>query len=131
MWLVIDKATQRVFAIETAQPPEDAYPTALYDVKEWDGPVPKLEMPAIPPNPGRKADLDPTLADPGYQDKVQQRLDFEALADKATAEIEWLDETIPNIQTMTGAEVRDVVHRLAREQREELRAWRYIFRRLA
>lgn len=98
-----------------------------YEVKEWHGPEPPIhdldaELPVY--------SYDPTPADPDYPAFLQTRIDFDALVEKATAEIEWLDETIPDIPTMTGAEVRNVVHRIAREQRMEIKAWRYIFRRL-
>lgn len=130
MWLVIFETSDlkdRVHAVEHSRAAAGVYDSVKFRIREWDGAVPNLGDLAA----GVLPDMDPTLEDPGYPDKVQQRLDFEALADKATAEIEWLDETIPLISTMTGAEVRDVVHRIAREQREELRAWRYILRRLA
>lgn len=128
MWLIIEIATERVFAIESQQPPVGAYPAALYDVKEWDGPVPQL--PGHDPVTGEEipGDIDPTLADPDYADKVQQRVDFKALADAVDAEIDWLNATIPNIDTMTALEVRAVVKRLAQENREMMKAWRYVLR---
>jgi hypothetical protein len=60
----------------------------------------------------------------------QVRKDFEALADKAAAEVAWLEETIPQIETMTLEELRGVLKRLARENAETIRAWRYVIRRL-
>lgn len=122
MWLIIRKADSAVVGTNYLVAPEAS---AAFEVKEWQG----AEPPIHDPDEGVES-YDPTLTDPGYPAFRQSRVDFDGLADKAAVEIEWLDETIPNIPTMTGAEVRAVVHRLAREQREELRAWRYIFRRL-
>lgn len=61
----------------------------------------------------------------------QGRKDFESFAARATTEIGWLEETIPAIDTMTAAQVRDVVKRLAQENLEMIRAWRYVIRRLS
>lgn len=125
MWLIIRKSDGAVVGTNYLTGPsvnEDRF-----EVKEWHGVEPPIHDPhADPPILSH----DPTLDDPGYPAFRQSRIDLVALADKADAEIEWLNETIPNIPTMTGAEVREVVLRIAREQREELRAWRYIFRRL-
>lgn len=134
MWIVIYKEhpkirpelAGRVFATENVRPPDGAYPVGKFDVKEWDGPPPNLGD----PDQGILPDLDPTLADPGYADKVQQRVDFEALADKAAAEIAWLEETIPLIDDMTLEELRSVLKRVARENMETIRAWGYVIRRL-
>lgn len=133
MWLVIyregagwGELEHRVFAIEEQAPPEGAYPEEKFEIKEWDGLPPSLGNPleGIPP------DLDPTLDDPDYPDFQEARARFDELAEKAAAEIAWLEETIPQIDTMTAAEVRAVVKRLARENMETIRAWRYVFRRL-
>jgi hypothetical protein len=132
MWLMIYKThirpelVGRVAGYMEVYPPEDTCPRDRFEVKEWDGPPPDLgdlEVGILP-------DPDPTLADPDYADKVQQRVDFEALADKAAAEIAWLEATIPLIETMTLEELRAVLKRLARENAETLRAWRYVIRRL-
>jgi len=115
---------------ENIKPPGGAWNPALFEVKEWHGgPVAIHDPDPIEGEP--VISYDPTLEDPDYPAFLQSRIDFDALADKASSEIKWLNETIPDIPAMTGAEVRDVVHRIAREQREELRAWRYIFRRLS
>jgi hypothetical protein len=134
VWIVIfrehpkikSELVGRVFATENVQPPEGAYPVDKFEVKEWDGRPPGLGN----PEQGILPDPDPTLDDPDYADKVQQRLDFEALADKAAAEIAWLEATIPLIDTMTLEELRAVLKRVARENMETIRAWRYVIRRL-
>lgn len=124
MWLVIRRSDGAVVGTQRGdQKPE--WDENSFEVKEWLGPEPALHD----PDEGIES-YDPTLDDPGYPAFRQSRIDFDALADKAATEVEWLNETIPLIPTMTGAEVRDVVHRIAKEQREELRAWRYVFRRL-
>jgi hypothetical protein len=57
-----------------------------------------------------------------------------ALADgllgNSHTEVAWLEETIPQIETMTLEELRGVLKRLARENMECIRAWRYVIRRL-
>lgn len=57
-------------------------------------------------------------------------VDFADFVDRATSEIAWLEATIPNIDTMTAAEVRAVVKRLAQENVEVIRSLRYLARRL-
>jgi len=84
------------------------------------------------------------LVDAGQHDLLREtRPDFDALAGKVTTEIEWLDEqiprleaAIPTIDAMTLAELRTYIGELSEgllrvlhEQREELRAWRYLLRR--
>ena len=53
-------------------------------------------------------------------DLYQVRKDFEALADKADAEIVWLEETISQIDTMTLEELRGVLKRVAQENLETI-----------
>lgn len=70
--------------------------------------------------------------DVGQRDPVREtRPDLEMLAGEADAEIGWLNETIPQIDTMAAVQVRDVVKRLAQENLRQIKAWKYIFRRLA
>jgi len=132
MWLMIYKTHRRpemvgrVAGYMEVYPPEDTCPRDRFEVKEWDGPPPSLGD----PDQGILPDLDPTLDDPDYQDKLQQRVDFEVLAAKAAAEIAWLEETMPLIETMTLEELRGVLKRVARENMETIRAWRYVIRRL-
>lgn len=71
------------------------------------------------------------LIDAGvYHEELVQRLDLKALGEQVAAELAYLDTTIANIDTYTAAQVRDVVKRLCQEQRAELRAWRYVVKRL-
>jgi hypothetical protein len=132
MWLMIYKVHKkpelvgRVAGWMEAYPPEGTCPRDRFEIREWDGSPPNLGD----PDQGILPDPDPTLDDPDYADKLQQRVDFEAPADKAAAEIAWLEETIPAIDEMTLEELRATLKRLARENAETLRAWRYVFRRL-
>lgn len=132
MWLTIYKTHKRseligrVAGWSEVYPPEDTCPRDKFEVKEWDGPPPALgdlEGSVLP-------DIDPTLTDPEYQNKLQQRRDFEDLESQVMAEIQWLSEIIPGIDTMTATEVRDVVKRLAKQNRQMIKAWRYVIRRL-
>ena len=131
MWLIVyregvgwGELERRVLDSLTAKPPEGAYNEALFEIKEWGGPVPDSG------DPERLPDLDPTLDDPDYPDFQEARGRFDELAEQATAEIEWLEETIPQIEAMTVVEVRAVVKRLAQENLRCIRAWRYVIRRL-
>jgi hypothetical protein len=64
------------------------------------------------------------------EDAAIRKVDFDDLADKIESEIAWLDVTIPMIDSMTAAQVRDTVKRLAQENQRMLRAWRYVLRHL-
>lgn len=59
-----------------------------------------------------------------------RKVDFDDLASKVETEITWLNATIPTIDAMTAAQVRDVAKRLAQENQAMFRAWRYILRHL-
>lgn len=124
VYLVIRISDSTVFQVHHAHDdPTGRYGDA-FEVKEWYGPVPPLHDPD-----GGVESYDPTLDDPAYPDFLQSRLDLAALAEQAAGEIEWLAETIPDIDTMTAAEVRDVVRRLAQENLRMIKAWRYAIRR--
>lgn len=60
-----------------------------------------------------------------------ERLDLADLGRQVAAELTWLDTTIAGIDSYTAAQVRDVVKRLAQENRAILRALRFVVRRLA
>lgn len=60
-----------------------------------------------------------------------ERLDLADLGRQVAAELAWLDSTIAGIDSYTAAQVRDVVKRLAQENRAVLRALRFVVRRLA
>lgn len=122
MWLIIRKSDNAVVGTNYLVAPKVG---PLFEVKEWQG----IEPPIHDPHEGVES-YDPTLADPDYPAFLQNRIDFDELADKAASEIQWLNDTIPQIDTMTAAQVRDVVKRLAQENLRQINAWRYIFRRL-
>lgn len=61
---------------------------------------------------------------------VTNRWNFADLKQKAINELAYLDTTIPQIDTMTSVQVRDVVKRLAQENRQIIKAFRYLFDRL-
>lgn len=130
MWLIIDPnitdpaGRGAVIGTSSVEPPSSAFP-AHFLIKEWGGVEPLVHD----PEDGIES-YDPTVDDPGYLAFLQSRLDFDALFASADNEIAWLDSTIPNISTMTAVEVRAVVERLARENREMIKAWRYLFNRL-
>lgn len=118
MWLLIEIATGLVRGYQEQEIPADGYDPAVFEVKEWAGDPPDLDGP------------DPTLADLDYQVFVNSRVDFDALEDKATNEIAWLEENISLIDTMTVEELRGVAKRLCQENLEQIKAWRYVIRRL-
>lgn len=127
MWLIVRKSDSAVIGTAYQLPPARAWDPDIFEVKEWLGPEPVIHDPdADPP----VYSYDPTLADPDYAAFKQARQRFDELANQANSEIVWLEDTIPQINTMTIEEVRDVVKRLARENLETLRAWRYVLRRL-
>lgn len=64
------------------------------------------------------------LVDAGQHDPVREvKIDFDALAAQAGAEVEWLEATIPTIAD-------PVVRRIAQENLRMIKAWRYVFRKL-
>jgi len=119
MWLVIRKTDNVVVGTQQGLNPAQYWDPVLYEIKEWLGPEPP------------EGNVDPTLADPDYPAFSQSKLDFDALADKANAEIDWLETNIPLVDDMTLEELRAFLKRVARENQETIRAWRYLFRRLA
>lgn len=60
-----------------------------------------------------------------------ERLDLADLGRQVAVELAWLDSTIAGIDGYAAAQVRDVVKRLAQENRAILRALRFVVRRLA
>lgn len=72
------------------------------------------------------------LVDAGEIDEViAGRWDFRDLKAKAANELDWLDTTIPLIDSMNGAQVRDVVKRLAQENRQIIRAFKHLFNKIS
>lgn len=130
MWLVIDKKTGRVLAIETGKPPEGAYKSEFFDIKEWVGPTPRI--PGLDTKTGQEipGDPDPTLTDPTYSGFKRCRADFEALGKLADKELAWLEETIPKVDDMTPGELRPVLGRVLEQNYRMIRAWKYLVRRL-
>lgn len=57
-------------------------------------------------------------------------VDLTDIIDQGENEIAYLDSTIPNIDTMTAVQVRDVVKRLAQENRQIIKALLYLARHL-
>jgi hypothetical protein len=62
--------------------------------------------------------------------EIQERRDFSGLEADIANELTYINTTLGTIDTMTAAQVRDVVKRILLEQRAELRAWRFVIRRL-
>lgn len=122
MWLLIDPQGD-VVSVQESKPEVPAGHEAV----EWYGPIEWVATELTMPNgnvvPMFKG-IDPRP--PGYS---SGRADFEELEQQIQGELGWLDATIPNIQTMTATQVRDVVYRLALENRQMIRAWKYIIRR--
>lgn len=126
MWIVVRLSDNAVVGTSYSTPPDGAWNTILFDVKEWTGPEPLIHDPEE-----SVESYDPTLTDPDYPAFLQSKVDFGALADKADAEIDWLETNIPLVDDMTLEELRTFLKRVARENQEEIKAWRYLFRRLA
>lgn len=60
-----------------------------------------------------------------------EKTDLSDLLPQINTELNYISTTLAAIDTMTAAQVRDVVKRILLEQRAELRAWRFVIRRLA
>lgn len=63
-------------------------------------------------------------------EKEEFRPDLESFVTSINAELTWLDTTITNWPTMTNVQKDAAMLRVLREQREELRAWRFTVRNL-
>lgn len=114
MWLIIQELDHTVIGTNyNFGPPA---PEGCV-VKEWHGAEPGL------------GSIDPTHDNPTWLLLAQAHLDFDALADQADAEIDWLEAAIPQIDTMTQEKLQGVILRLAQENLRQIKAWRYLFRR--
>jgi hypothetical protein len=118
MWLIVRKSDNAVVGTQSGIKP--IWDATLFEVKEWTGAEPPIHDPDIP-------SYDPTLSDPTYPDFQQRRIDFAALKEQATNEIDWLNDNIPLVSSADLATLRAYLERVMREQRQEIRAWRYIF----
>lgn len=99
------------------------------DVFEWFAAVPQnielVELPGIPgPVPLVHPPDDPRPE--GYNDHRSEMSGYEQLLED---EIDFLQATIPDIDTMTAAQVRDTVKRLAQENLRIMRWLRYLNRK--
>jgi len=131
IWLVIQKqptGPRTVFQGHRDKPAPGTYDPELFEIKEWHGPIPQIHNPDDPENP--VVSYDPTVDNAEWAALMQTRLDFGALADQADAEVSWLEDVIPQINTMTQEELRWVILRVAQENLRQIRAWRYLFRKL-
>ena len=118
MWIVIDKQTSLVVSVMDVPQPEGAWNPERFDVKEWMGCCVRV------------GDPDPTADDPDYAAFQQASADLDGLADLADGEVSWLEATIPQIAAMDLEDLRTVLLRLAQENLRQIKAWRYLFRRL-
>lgn len=124
MWLIIRDSDNAVIGTLSVEPPVDTYGPGV-TFKEWAG--------AEPPSYDSKADTwstDPTLTDPGYADFEQSGVDFLALRAQAATEITWLDTNIPLVDIADLADLRVYLERVMRQNRQTIKAWRYIAKRL-
>lgn len=72
-----------------------------------------------------------TLIDAGqYSEEFAQKIDLRDLAADATAEIAWLEENIPLVDTANLATLRGYIRRLMAENRRQIKAWRFVAHRL-
>lgn len=125
MWLIIRKADTAVVGTQLGIDPSAYWDSGLFDVKEWAGPEPAIHDP--------DEDIysyDPTLTDLDYPTFMEARGIFNDLEAQATTEIAWLEAAIPTIDSADLATLRLVLKRIAQENLREIRAWRYLFRRL-
>ena len=118
MWIVVRRSDNIVVGTQREVDPTPFWDAEKFEVKEYHGCCVELD------------ELDPTLDDPDWQVLANSRVDFDALADKADNEVDWLETAIPQIETATLDQLRTLLQRLARQNLEQIKAWRYLFRRL-
>lgn len=97
--------------------PTGRYNPDLFKIIEWHGDIPAT------------GDPDPTWENPEYDTLQGTRRDWSDLANLADTEISWLEDTLENFDALTTTELREVIRRLLQENRRQLLAWRYVFRR--
>lgn len=138
MWLIIRRSDSAVVGTQAGVRPT-AWNLARFEVKEWYGAEPKIHDPAE----GVES-YDPTRDDPGYGIFADARDKLDELETDATAEIEWLDgqieqldDAIPNIPGYDVTQLRAAFQVLAENQRRMMAenrrvigALRYVVRRL-
>jgi hypothetical protein len=123
MWLVIRKSDDAVIGTNSVDP-TGYWNAELFSIKEWNGKEPQIHD----PDEGIES-YDPTIDNPDWLDFISTRVDFDALAAQANNEIDWLNENIPLVVGADLETLRTFLQRVMVEQREELKAWRYIFRK--
>lgn len=122
MWLIIRELDDAVVGTNYLTAPPAP---AGHRVVEWAGVEPAIHDPAQ-----GVFSYDPTLTDPDYVTFTEARDVFDDLEAQADAEIAWLEAAIPTIGTADLAALRAILKRVAQENLREIRAWRYLFRRL-
>lgn len=118
MWIIIDKATGLVAGTQKERDPSSLWNLVRFDVKEWEGDEPEIDSP------------DPTIDNPDWLEFASARVDFDAFVTQANNEIDWLDASIPLVDSANLAQLRVFLRRVMQQQREELKAWKYIFKRM-
>lgn len=124
MWLIIRDSDSAVIGTLSVRPPAGVYGSGV-TLKEWAGDEPHPYDPLTD-----TWSTDPTLADPGYADFEQSGVDFLALRAQAATEITWLDTNIPLVDIADLADLRVYLERVMRQNRQTIKAWRYIAKRL-
>jgi len=72
------------------------------------------------------------LIDAGrYVEEFAAKVDLRELRADATAEIDWLEENIPLVDTADLATLRTYIRRLMSENLRQIKAWRFVAHRLA
>lgn len=121
MWLIIRESDDAVvgtnYNVAPPVPPG-------HRVVEWYGSEPAIH------DPPEVESYDPTLDDPGFPIFEEAREIFDDLEAQAGAEIAWLEMVIPQIDTADLETLRAILKRIAQENLREIRAWRYVWRRL-
>lgn len=124
MWIVINTAGD-VVSVQENEPPDQPG----HEKVEWYGQIEwvvdhVIEHPDGTQHPVLRG-VDPRPV--GYEAHRDKMTDLQTAA---SSELDYLDTTIPTIDTMTDVQVRDVVKRLAQENRQMIRAWQYVLNRL-
>lgn len=122
MWIIVRLSDNMVVGTNYTTCP----PTPLgHAVKEWYGSEPAVYDPET-----GEGDTDPTLVDPDYALFTEARTNLENIEDAATDEIAWLLDAIAEVDGADLTALRTMFKRVLQEQLREIRAWRYVIRRL-
>jgi hypothetical protein len=116
IYIVVNRATQHVFANETIEPPAGAYRDDAYEVKPYKGRPPTLEQRDDDGNVIIEADLDPTL-DLSVEELRSLEYEARGLTPELSMEL-LLDDIVADLNGLLSQETKDKIKALNDERQK-------------